>query len=543
MATKTAKRPEAKPATTEETPDAPLIDATGAAIKKLVLKGKERGYVTYDELNDALPPDEVSSEQIEDAMARLSEIGVNVVEEEEETEEPAEAAEEQERGDSETVSRAAAAPRSRARPHRRSGAHVSARDGQRRAAVARGRDRDRQAHRGRPRADDRRACARARSPTVPSCNGAKRLKEGQMLLRDIIDLEATYGGAAGSSTTAAGGRLRRGRATTPRRPRARAEGDADGEDGEANVSLAAMEEAAEAGGARGVRQRRQHLQEAPEAAAKRLAAMLARGEAISRSRAKRYEKLSEELVAAMGEVRLNNGRIEQLVEQLYELNRKLIGLEGRLLRLATSRRVKRERLPRPLSRPRARSATGCRRSSQLTGTRLEEVRRPPSRRHQGDPRADIAEIARRGRPADRRVPPRRRTGPEGRARGQPGEEGDGRGQPAPRDLDRQEVHQPRPAVPRPDPGRQHRPDEGGRQVRVPPRLQVLDLRHVVDPPGDHPLDRRPGAHHPHPGAHDRDDQQAGAHPPPDAARDRPRADAGGTGRASSACRSRRCARC
>ena len=63
---------------------------------------------------------------------------------------------------------------------------------------------------------------------------------------------------------------------------------------------------------------------------------------------------------------------------------------------------------------------------------------------------------------------------------------DDRGQPAPGDLDRQEVHQPRPAVPRPDPGRQHRPDEGGRQVRIPPRLQVLDLRDLVDPSGHHP---------------------------------------------------------
>ncbi len=110
------------------------------------------------------------------------------------------------------------------------------------------------------------------------------------------------------------------------------------------------------------------------------------------------------------------------------------------------------------------------------------------------------------------------------------QEGNGRGQPAPRHLHRQEIHQPRPAVPRSDPGRQYRPDEGGRQVRIPPRLQVLDLRHVVDPAGDHPLDRRPGAHHPHSGAHDRDDQQDRAHLAPDAARDRPRADAGGTGR-------------
>jgi hypothetical protein len=67
-----------------------------------------------------------------------------------------------------------------------------------------------------------------------------------------------------------------------------------------------------------------------------------------------------------------------------------------------------------------------------------------------------------------------------------------------------EVHQPRPVLPRPDPGGQHGPDEGGREVRVPPRLQVFHLRHVVDPAGDHPLDRRPGPHHPHPGPHDRD---------------------------------------
>src|SRR6201982_1419606 len=84
MATKTAtvSQPEATEAR-EEGPDAPLLDTLGAELKKLVQKGKERGYVTYDELNAALPPDEVSSEQIEDTMAMLSEAGVNVVEAEE----------------------------------------------------------------------------------------------------------------------------------------------------------------------------------------------------------------------------------------------------------------------------------------------------------------------------------------------------------------------------------------------------------------------------------------------------------------------------
>ena len=121
------------------------------------------------------------------------------------------------------------------------------------------------------------------------------------------------------------------------------------------------------------------------------------------------------------------------------------------------------------------------------------------------------------RPADQEPEGHQQADVHRRSQGTPRQTRNDRGQPAPGDLDRQEVHQPRPAVPRPDPGRQHRPDEGGGQVRIPPRLQVLDLRHLVDPPGDHPLDRRPGAHHPHPGAHDRDHQQDEPHQPPDPA--------------------------
>jgi len=78
-----------------------------------------------------------------------------------------------------------------------------------------------------------------------------------------------------------------------------------------------------------------------------------------------------------------------------------------------------------------------------------------------------------------------------------------------------------PAVPRPHPGRQHRPHEGGRQVRISPRLQVLHVCNLVDPPGHHAFHRRPGAHHPHPGAHDRNHQQAEPHFAADAAGDGP----------------------
>ena len=80
----------------------------------------------------------------------------------------------------------------------------------------------------------------------------------------------------------------------------------------------------------------------------------------------------------------------------------------------------------------------------------------------------------------RRVPPHRQYGAEGRARGADRQEGNGRGEPAAGDLDRQEIYQSRAAIPRSDPGRQYRADEGGRQVRIPPRLQVQHLCDLVD---------------------------------------------------------------
>ncbi|MEM8916677.1 MAG: RNA polymerase sigma factor region1.1 domain-containing protein, partial [Pseudomonadota bacterium] len=67
----------------EDAPEGPLMDTMGAAVKKLIAKAKERGYVTYDELNQVLPPDQTSSEQIEDVMSGLSEMGINVIENEE----------------------------------------------------------------------------------------------------------------------------------------------------------------------------------------------------------------------------------------------------------------------------------------------------------------------------------------------------------------------------------------------------------------------------------------------------------------------------
>ena len=84
MATKAAAKTEKKEE--REDGDSPLLDSTNASVKKLIQKAKEKGYITYEELNNALPSEEMSSEQIEDTMSMLSEMGINVVEEDEEQE-------------------------------------------------------------------------------------------------------------------------------------------------------------------------------------------------------------------------------------------------------------------------------------------------------------------------------------------------------------------------------------------------------------------------------------------------------------------------
>ena len=80
MATKASEATAESTESREESQDGPLMDSLSAAVKKMVVKAKERGYVTYDELNQVLPPDQMSSEQIEDTMSMLSELGVTVIE-------------------------------------------------------------------------------------------------------------------------------------------------------------------------------------------------------------------------------------------------------------------------------------------------------------------------------------------------------------------------------------------------------------------------------------------------------------------------------
>ena len=145
-----------------------------------------------------------------------------------------------------------------------------------------------------------------------------------------------------------------------------------------------------------------------------------------------------------------------------------------------------------------------------------------------------------GPPADPRG--RGAPGPARRAERHGGQERDDRGQPAPGGLDRQALLRPRSDPAGPDPGGQHGPDPRGREVRLAPRLQVLHLRHLVDPPGDHPRAGRPVAHDPHPGPHGRAHEPRGPRRAVAEPEARPRAHAGGDRRARGDAGARRSSR-
>jgi RNA polymerase primary sigma factor len=355
MASKAANTAEVTE-TREEAAEAPLLDSVAAAIKRMLARGKERGYLTYDELNAALPPDQVSSEQIEDTMTMLSELGINVIENEE-SEEPATA--EAEEGDGEVrgnlddddIGRTDDPVRMYLREM--GSVELLSREGE--IAIAKRIEAGREMMIG----------GICENPmTIRALIGWRdALNEGKMLLRDIIDLDATYGSGGfepapaevttAPATEAVADREASDAVEGGTRPEARngddsgeivelendlAVDEAEGE--ESSISLAAMEaqlkpSALATFDAIAETYKRLHrLQD------QRINA-LQKGEPLPKVTERRYEKLKAEIIENVKRIRLNNTRIEHLVEQLYEVNRRLVSDEGRLLRLAENAGIRR----------------------------------------------------------------------------------------------------------------------------------------------------------------------------------------------------------
>ena len=222
MAAKSEEK--AAPAAEVAEKDSPLLDLSDQSVKKLLKVGKQRGYVTYDELNTVLPSEEVSSEQIEDTMAMLSEMGINVVEPKR-TRKPAdERPMRPRRGGRPRGHRAGAARQGRRRaPSRPSAPTIpcacTCARWARRAAVARGRNRHRQAHRGRPRGDDR---GPLREPAdVPGDHHlARRAQRRQDAAARHHRSRGDLRGARGEGGAAAAGHARQRQQRVQRRPHA-----------------------------------------------------------------------------------------------------------------------------------------------------------------------------------------------------------------------------------------------------------------------------------------------------------------------------------
>jgi RNA polymerase primary sigma factor len=327
--------------TREDAAETPILDAIAVAIKKMVVRGKERGYLTYDELNAALPPDQVSSEQIEDTMTMLSELGVNVIESEE-SEEPAEA--EAEDGESEVrgnvddddIGRTDDPVRMYLREM--GSVELLSREGE--IAIAKRIEAGREMMIG----------GLCESPLTVRALLMWRdaLNEGKMLLRDIVDLDATYGSVTLDQTEAA---LIKAATAGLEADEDGAEGDSvaaelaeieaeDGDGEESAISLAAMEAQLRPGVVAifdAVAEAQKKISKLQD---RRIAALI-KGTTLPRATERSYDKLKDEIVEGLKKLRFNNTRIEHLVEHLYDLNRKLVGEEGRLLRLVENAGVRR----------------------------------------------------------------------------------------------------------------------------------------------------------------------------------------------------------
>jgi RNA polymerase primary sigma factor len=353
--------------------DSPILDLSDAAVKRMIKAAKARGYVTLDELNTVLPSEETSPEQIEDIMAMLNDMGINVVESEEESENLAAKVEAEAEGESTETAlikvEAAKTPADRTddpvRMYLREMGQVELLSREGEIAIAKRIEAGREAM----------IAGLCESPLTFQAIIIWRdeLNEAKILLRDIIDLEATYAGPDAKKQgpvqtpapyvppkeevkkKAEAKRAEAKRvAASVRRPspddefgdvlspedfeKPQVEEDDDDEGDDLGVSLSAMEA-----------ELKPKVLEIFDNIAKNYKSLrklqdqeVAEGTELSPSQERRYKKLREEIVAEVKSLSLNNARIEALVEQLYDINKRLNALEGRLMRLAETYKV-----PRP----------------------------------------------------------------------------------------------------------------------------------------------------------------------------------------------------
>jgi RNA polymerase primary sigma factor len=348
-----------------ETGDAPLIDLNEGSIKKLVARAKKRGYITVDQLNEMLPQDQFTSEQIEDVMSALSDMGVNVVENEDvgEDDQPEDDTPDEvdaEGKDDEPAFEMAKKKEVVDRTDdpvrmylREMGAvELLSREGE--IAIAK------RIEAGR----DTMILGLCESPiTFNAIIGwSNALNEGTMQLREILDLdamlskgpsaeqvegaEADDSGEISEKTAGASFKEEEEPEEAPadeddELTERRAPRISDEEEEDNTLSLAQMEETLKPQALERFANITAIYKKFSKVQQNRLDAMAAGGE-LSASDEKKYHKLREELTAEVESVQFHNAKIEYLVDQLYSYNRRLTALGGQMLRLAERHKVSRK---------------------------------------------------------------------------------------------------------------------------------------------------------------------------------------------------------
>ncbi|ATG34959.1 MULTISPECIES: RNA polymerase sigma factor RpoD [Phaeobacter] len=328
------------------------LDMSQAQVKKMIAEAREKGYITYDQLNQVLPPDQVSSEQIEDVMSMLSEMGINIIEDEE-------AEEEEQKGSTELVTT----------------------ESNREVAVAGA------AAEKLDRTDDpvRMYLREMGSVELLSREGeiaiAKRIEAGRntmiaglcespltfqaitiwhdellsedILLRDVIDLEATFGNQLDEDgevsepvvdTSAVAANKPAAKETGPELDadgNPIAQDDDDDEDDQANMSLAAMEAALKDKVLTTLEQISSDYAQLSEMQDSRISATLNEDGSFSERDEQVYQSLRAEIVLLVNELHLHNNRIEALIDQLYGINRRVMSIDSSMVKLADQARINR----------------------------------------------------------------------------------------------------------------------------------------------------------------------------------------------------------
>ncbi|EHH67201.1 RNA polymerase sigma factor RpoD [Gluconobacter morbifer] len=332
MATKTASGTERN--AQEQEGDTTLLDTQSAAVKRLIAKGRERGHITFDELNAVLPQDQMSSEQIEDVMAALSEMGIQVLEneEQEEPEAPREEKESEEESDEPQGGNVDAEAASRTddpvRMYLREMGSVELLSREGEIAIAK------RIEAGR----DEMIGGLCESPlTIRAIiSWHERLKNEEMLLRDIVDLEASQAGEPGPEGE--GEESEDGDDTD-------SDDDAEEGDGEqqegSGLSLSALEEKLKPEILARFEAIEPLYHKLRQLQIKRIEALTS-GQDYPDKSEEVYESLRHELVSLVEQVHLHNNRIEELVAQIKLHVQRLNGIEGRMMRLAESCKISRD---------------------------------------------------------------------------------------------------------------------------------------------------------------------------------------------------------